>query len=71
MSIMIFDITAVHSRLIFRRNEIARRSASISMSSGSRDVAAVIAFCAIGLIASLLFVCSAPDGISAFVTLMS
>jgi len=47
-----------------------RRRAAISSAPGSRDLAAVVVFCAIGLLASLLFVHFCPGGLSIFMTLV-
>ena len=62
-----FAVPAVHSDLILGWHEASRRTSATSKIPASREVAAVAIFCAIGLIASLLFVLFVPDGASAVI----
>ncbi len=66
MSGGVFGTTSTRSGFMFRWNE----PDSISITSTRRDVAAVVAFCAVGLIASLLFICVRPDSFSGLIALM-
>jgi hypothetical protein len=65
-----FGVPAVHSDLILGWHEALRRTAATSKIPASRDVAAVAIFCAIGLIASLVFVLFVPGAASAVIAPM-
>lgn len=70
MSMINLGVMAVHSGLIFGWNEAARRPATTLSALENRDIASVVIFCAVGLIASLLFVRFVPGGVSALIALM-
>jgi len=61
---MNYDVTAVRSPRLPRRNEIARPLAVTSTLLQSRDLTAVAVISAAGLLASLLFVLLFPDGLA-------
>lgn len=70
MSTIFSDVTAVRSRLGSSWNDTARYSSAGSMAARIRDLTAIVVFCAVGLIGTLLFVHFVADGLSAIITEM-
>jgi hypothetical protein len=63
-------VTAVHSPHRLRWNNTARYSPTGSMTTRIRDLTAIVVFCAVGLIGTLLFVHLVADGLSVIITEM-
>ena len=58
--------TSARSRRLFQSRMSARRPVAISLAPGSRDLAAVVVFSAIGLLVSLFLGLFWAGGLSAF-----
>ena len=67
MSTMNLDV--VHSRRVLSRNAIARQLATFSTRAERRDLAVVVVFCAVGMLASLAVMLLHPDGAAVFAAL--